>query len=62
VAEASIKPHRKTNPQGCVRCRESRRHVDAEWNLKPEGKPTMYLCETHARYWAEHYGIQFAAA
>lgn len=61
MAEAGIKPHRTKNPHGCERCREARRHVDAEWNLKPEGKPTMYLCGPHARYWAAQYGIEFAA-
>lgn len=34
--------------------------MPAEWNLKPEGKATMYLCEPHARYWAAQAGIEFS--
>lgn len=59
--QARLKRHRTTNPQGCERCRLGHRHVDAEWNLKPPGKATMYLCDTHARYWAAQYGIEFSA-
>lgn len=52
----TITRHRKKNPQRCQRCP---RLVDAEWNLAPEGKSTMFLCETHARYWAAQYDIDF---
>ncbi len=54
----TLKRHRKTNPQGCQRCRDHRRLVPAEWNLKPDGKGTMYLCEPHARYWAAKEGLE----
>lgn len=55
---AELIPHRRRNPHRCVRCRESHRTTPSEWNLVIPGKPTMYLCEPHARYWAVKEGLE----
>lgn len=58
---AELTRHRNKNPRNCERCRGLGQMVVAEYNLKPEGRLTMYLCATHAAYWSAQHGVEFVA-
>lgn len=53
----TIKRHRKSGPNFCVRCANSGREVRADWDVKIGDEKTAPMCDTHARYWTAKYGL-----